>query len=102
MKFVWDEAKAAANFAKHGVRFEDASEFDWEVSVDKLDLRTDYGEARVIAMSTIRGRLHVLVYAARADGHRLISLRKGNDREFSSYEKAKNDKTDNETDTSHT
>ena len=95
MKFEWDEVKATANFAKHGVRFEDASEFEWEVSVDKLDLRKDYGETRVMAMSTIRGRLHVLVYAIRADGHRLISLRKANDREFSSYEKAKKDKTDN-------
>jgi uncharacterized DUF497 family protein len=95
MKFEWDEGKAAANFAKHGVRFEDASDFEWEVSVDKLDLRKDYGETRVIAMSTIRGRLHVLVYANRADGQRLISLRKANDREFSSYEKAKKDQTDN-------
>jgi len=95
MKFEWDDVKATANFAKHGVRFEDTSEFEWEVSVDKLDLRKDYGETRVIAMSTIRGRLHVLVYANRADGHRLISLRKANDREFSSYEKAKKDKTDN-------
>lgn len=95
MKFEWDAVKAAANFAKHGVRFEDASDFEWEVSVDKLDLRKDYGESRVIAMSTIRGRLHVLVYANRADGQRLISLRKANDREFSSYEKAKKDQTDN-------
>lgn len=95
MNFTWDEAKAAANFAKHGLRFEDSSEFEWEVSVDKLDHRKDYGEARVIAMSTIRGRLHVLVYAIRADGNRLISLRKANEREFSSYEKAKKGKTDN-------
>jgi len=95
MKFEWDEVKATANFAKHGVRFEDASEFEWEISVDKLDLRKDYGEARVISMSTIRGRLHVLVYAIRADGHRLMSLRKANDREFSGYEKAKKHKTDN-------
>ncbi|MBP6724816.1 MAG: BrnT family toxin [Halioglobus sp.] len=95
MKFEWDEVKATANFAKHGVRFEDASEFEWEVSVDKFDLRKDYGETRVMAMSTIRGRLHVLVYAIRADGHRLISLRKANDREFSSYEKTKKLKTDN-------
>ena len=93
MKFEWDEVKAAANFAKHGVRFEDTSEFEWEVSVDKPDLRKDYGETRVIAMSTIRGRLHVLVYAIRTDGDRLISLRKANKRESSSYEKAKKAKS---------
>lgn len=94
MKFEWDRVKAAANLAKHGVRFEDAAEFDWEVSVDRPDRRRDYGETRMIAMSTIRGRLHVLVYAVRANGHRLISLRKANEREYSDYEKAKEDKTD--------
>jgi len=89
MTFEWDEVKATKNFAKHGVRLEDTSEFEWEVSVDKLDLRKDYAETRVIAMSTIRGRLHVLVYAIRADTHRLVSLRKANKRESSNYEKAK-------------
>ena len=89
MRFVWDEAKAAANLTKHRVAFEDVSDFDWEASVDKRDLRKDYKELRVIAMSTIRGRLHVLVYAIRADGHRSISLRKANKRESSNYEKAK-------------
>ena len=89
MKFEWDEVKAAANFAKHGVRFEDTSEFEWEVSVDKLDLRKDYGETRVISTSTIRGRPHVLVYPLRSDSVRVISLRKANKRESISYEKAK-------------
>jgi len=68
MKFEWDEAKAAANFARHGVRFEDVSDFDWEGTIDRLDRRRDYGEIPVISMSTIRGRLHVPVYAVRADG----------------------------------
>ena len=95
MRFEWDSVKAAANLARHGVPFEDSSDFDWEVSVDRPDRRKDYGETRMIAMSTIRGRLHVLVYAVRANGHRLISLRKANEREYSDYEKAKEDKTDN-------
>lgn len=95
MRFEWDEAKAAANLAKHGVPFEDAADFDWESTIDKLDRRKDYGESRVISMSTIRGRLHVLVYAVRGDAPRLISLRKANEREYSDYEKAKEDKTDN-------
>ena len=89
MKFEWDEVKATANFAKHGVRFEDVSEFEWELSVDSLDLRKDYRETRVISTSTIRGRPHVLVYAMRNDAVRLISLRKANKRESISYEKAK-------------
>ena len=93
MKFEWDDVKAAANFAKHGVRFEDTSEFEWELSVDKPDLRKDYGETRVISTSTIRGRPHVLVYALRSDSVRVISLRKANKRESSNYEQAKKAKS---------
>jgi uncharacterized DUF497 family protein len=33
MPFVWDPAKAERNFAKHGVSFEDAWEFDWAGAV---------------------------------------------------------------------
>ena len=89
MRFTWDESKAAANFAKHGVRFEDASEFEWGLSVDRHDLRKDYRETRVISTSTIRGRVHAPVYALRGDSVRVISLRKANKRESSNYEKAK-------------
>lgn len=95
MKVEWDSIKAAANFAKHGVPFKDAVDFDWEEAVVRLDRRKDYGENRLIAMSTIRGRLHVLVYAIRGDNLRLISLRKANEREYKDYEKAKEDKADN-------
>jgi len=89
MKFEWDEVKATANFAKHGACFEDVSEFEWELSVDSLDLRKDYRETRVISTSIIRGRPHVLVYSMRNDAVRLIRLRKANKRESISYEKAK-------------
>ena len=89
MKFEWDDVKATANFAKHGVRFEDVSEFEWGVSVDRHDLRKDYRETREISTSTIRGRVHVRVYALRGDSVRVISLRKANKRESGNYEKAK-------------
>ena len=92
MKFVWDEAMAAANYAKHGVAFERVFDFDWELSLDTVDLRKDYGESRVIAVSTIEHRLHVLVYALRGDTVRVISLRKANGREVRNYEKVKSTK----------
>jgi uncharacterized protein len=88
MKFEWDEVKAAANLAKHGVSFEAVIDFDWNASVDTPDHRKNYNEQRVIATSTIRGRPHVLVYVQRNDCVRVISLRKANKREFSKYEKA--------------
>ncbi len=92
MKFVWDDVKAAANYVKHGVAFEEVPDFDWELALETLDLRMDYRESRVIAISTIGSRLHVLVYALRSDSVRVISLRKANEREIRSYEKAKNAK----------
>ena len=95
MKFTWDEAKAAANYAKHGVAFEEVSGFDWELSSDTIDRRKDYREPRVIAMSNIGCRLHVLVFVRRGDGVRVISLRKANKREFVLYEKAKDAKRKN-------
>jgi len=88
MKFEWDDVKAAANRAKHGVAFEDVTDFDWNASVDTPDHRKNYNEQRVIATSTIRGRPHVLVYVQRNEYVRVISLRKANKREVSKYEKA--------------
>ncbi len=47
MKFEWDEKKAAANFAKHGVSFAAATEvFDDPCRIEKVDDRRDYGEIR--------------------------------------------------------
>ena len=86
MRYEWDELKATANIIKHGVEFEDALEFAWEASVEVFDSRKDYKEQRSIAMSCIRGRLHVLVYTRRGDGVRVVSLRKANKREIRKYE----------------
>ena len=89
MKFEWDEVKATANFAKHGVAFESVKDFDWDAAVVVVDSRRDYRESRLIAASTIRGRHHVLVYTQRGDTVRVICVRKANEREISKYEKAK-------------
>jgi len=89
MKYEWDVKKNFANHAKHGVVFEDVADFVWESSLETFDVRKDYKELRMIAMSTIRGRLHVLVYTRRSNSLRVISLRKANEREISNYEEVK-------------
>lgn len=86
MNFEWDEAKRAANLAKHGVDFEAVREFDWETAVQSLDRRKDYGEPRWWAYGLIGGRLHLIVFTRRADQIRVISLRKANPKERMSYE----------------
>lgn len=86
MRYEWDEAKRAANIAKHGVDFPLAQDFAWESALIVQDTRHDYGEPRFIAIGLIGERLHVLVFTPRGDAVRIIGLRKANDREVSLYE----------------
>jgi uncharacterized DUF497 family protein len=41
MIFEWDEAKRAANLAKHGIDFDAVRLFDWSAAVHNLDTRKD-------------------------------------------------------------
>lgn len=86
MQYEWDEGKRAANLARHEVDFAEAVDFEWDKAIEIMDDRFDYGEERWVALGYIGGRLHVLVYALRADIIRIISLRKANKREKALYE----------------
>jgi putative transcriptional regulator len=56
--FEWDEAKAAANYARHSVSFETAIRaFDDAFAVERLDDRADYGEDRYSILGMVDGRL---------------------------------------------
>ncbi|MGK9171168.1 BrnT family toxin [Inquilinus limosus] len=86
--YIWDEAKAINNLAKHGVAFEAVYDFDWDTAYLVEDSRFDYGEQRSIAFGLIGEDLHVLVYTVRDDLVRVISLRRANRRERTLYGKA--------------
>ena len=83
--FEWDDDKAAANLAKHGVSFERVREFEWNTAQINVDDREDYGEVRMIALGFIGSVLHVLVFTERSDNIRVISMRKANAREVKAY-----------------
>jgi uncharacterized protein len=86
MDFEWDEAKATANFQKHGVSFVKAvAVFDDGNRVTTEDVRYQYDEPRFTAYGLIQGRLHVVVFTNRADAVRLISARKANKRELKKH-----------------
>lgn len=51
-----------------------------------VDDRRYYGEQRFVAYGFIGPRLHVAVFVERAGVHRLISLRKANQKERDYYE----------------
>ena len=84
-KFEWDEAKARANLAHHGVAFDAAQSLDWTTAQIFSDERFDYGEDRFQVRGRIGDRLHVLVFTLREGRMRIISLRKANRRECRAY-----------------
>jgi uncharacterized protein len=71
-----DDAKAASNYAKHGVSFEAARDvFKDPFAIEFVDDREDYGENRFILIGTAGQRLLVVVYTMRDERIRLISAR---------------------------
>jgi uncharacterized DUF497 family protein len=74
--FQWDDAKAARNYAKHGVTFEAAREvFDDPFALEWSDDGQAEGEQRFVALGMVEGRLLVVAYTLRGDAIRIISAR---------------------------
>lgn len=87
MEFEWDDSKAAANLAKHGVNFEYAARAFFDPrGLELPDNRLDYGEKRSILLAMIHGRVHVVVYTLRGTTIRIISARKANRDEQARYD----------------
>ena len=80
--------KLAQNVSKHGVWFDTAEDFDGENSIIRVDDRSGYPEARLVAVGPIGTRLYVMVFCLCETNVRIISLRKANRREVTEYEKA--------------
>lgn len=85
MDYTWDPAKAASNHAKHGVAFEAAEVFGWDVASINATFGHEGGEPRLMALGPIGSRLHVLIYSTETRSVRVISLRKANNREKRRY-----------------
>lgn len=74
--FEWDDRKAAANYARHGVTFEMARDvFGDPFAIDWLDEREDYGEERFIIIGMVESRLLFVAHAMRRNVIRIISAR---------------------------
>jgi uncharacterized DUF497 family protein len=85
MEIVFDPAKDALNRAKHGISLAEASRLDWETALFWADTRQNYGEERQAALAVLEDRVYFVVFVERADGRRIISLRKANVREVRYY-----------------
>jgi uncharacterized DUF497 family protein len=62
MEFEWDEAKRAANLAKHGVDFALVVRVFEGETVEILDTSADYGEARIRCYGQIEGAVYFVTY----------------------------------------
>ena len=81
VRISFDPAKNERNIRERGLSFELAAQFDFEGAQVHADSRHEYGEVRYVAFGRLHGRLHVLCFTEMADGIRIISFRKANDRE---------------------
>jgi uncharacterized protein len=77
LDFEWDNGKAAANFRKHGVTFEQAAyAFRDPFAVEWIDARATYGEERVILLGMSFDEILSVVYTERGERLRIISARR--------------------------
>ena len=85
LKFEWDDEKAAINFKKHKVAFEDAIYvFQDENRIEFYDAEHSDTEDRYVAIGMV-GTILFVVFTERKDVTRIISARKANPVERSYY-----------------
>lgn len=85
MKIIYDPDKDEANRAKHGISLGLAADLEWDSAMIWTDIRKNYGELRQSALVLLRDRVYFVAFVDRADGRRVISLRKANMREVTDY-----------------
>ena len=90
MRVEFDPAKNLRNIQTRGLSFDLVRHLDWETALAVEDRRKDYGERRFRVLGMIDGLLHAVVITPRSGGIRVISLRRANLRERSSYAQATN------------
>lgn len=88
MKFEWDEKKAASNFKKHGVRFEDAKTVFTDTLANVFDDSwNSVDERRELIIGTSNsGKLLIISFTERAEVIRIISARIATLTEMKNYE----------------
>ena len=87
MEFEWDPNKAAANYEKHRITFEDAATIFAGPTLVARSSRS--GEPRWTAVGKFEGRLWTVVYTWRPEGTRqrirIISARRARTNERNAY-----------------
>ena len=72
MNYVWDRSKARSNLTRHGIAFEDATRIFDGPTLERVDDRFDYGEARVYAVGVANGIEVTVIYTDVSEAKRRI------------------------------
>lgn len=86
MKITFDPAKRDATLRERGLDMALAGQVFEGVHITFEDHRRDYGEPRLVTFGRIGNRLVFVAWTPRGDTHRIISMRKANEREQKRYE----------------
>jgi hypothetical protein len=87
MQFEWDPRKAAANFAKHGVCFDEASTVFGDPLAGTIDdpVHSDEERRFITIGRSAQDRVIVVIHTDREDKIRIISARPATRREKRTY-----------------
>ena len=85
-RFEWDDDKALANLAKHGLPFEIGCKvFADSFSVEVDDIQFHEREDRWLRVGLVEGRMLAVAYTIRGERTRIISVRGATPREKRQY-----------------
>jgi len=87
MEIEYDPRKREETLKYRGLDFKRCIEVFNAPHIDIEDKRIDYGEKRIITFGFLAGREVVIVWTQRDDKHRIISMRKANEREQKAFYK---------------
>lgn len=93
MYLTWDEAKSAGNLRDRGFDFAFATMIFEGPTLEKVDIREDCGEQRVVSVGVAQGWYLTVVWTERTtpSGHtvrRIVSARRSNHREREAWRQA--------------
>ena len=85
MEIEWDNDKAASNFIKHRIDFEDAKNIFLDPNRLEREDKRDYGETRIQLIGMVNQVVLFVVYTKRNGRCRIISARRANKNERRQY-----------------
>ncbi len=85
MKIIFDPEKRAQTLSHRGLDMADAELVFAADNITFEDRRKDYGEERYITIGLVEKRMVYVAWTPRDGAHRIISMRKANDREQKKY-----------------